>query len=159
MRTLGKDKSTPMRGQRRTRKAEYGVCGDWLLVARWKWDLNNEVFTVCMDDGEKLHVAFIYTWEINAVMKAMGSVYSASKHLGNRLLSEAVFKSGKSRLWVHGLLRPDVVSAQIIGITEEQPERLPKIKAPWRKLGGSSNGQPDSAVPVHNPEAETLIRL
>ena len=73
-RTLGREKSTLPRGHKNTRKAEYGVCGNWMVVAKWKWDEHNDVFTCCMDDGEKLHVLFVYTYEIKAVMEAIGGV-------------------------------------------------------------------------------------
>lgn len=159
MRTLSKDKSTPKRGQRNTCKAEYGVCGDWLIAARWKWDESNEVFTVCMDDGERLHIAFVYTWEIDAVFKVWNSTYSFSKNLATKLLYEAVFKNGKSRIWVHGLVRPNVVDKQIIGFTEEHPERLKKIKAPWRQEAGGIPEMPVEPAPTKPTTAEMTFRL
>jgi hypothetical protein len=136
------------------------VVGDYLIVARWKWDNDNEVFTAVLDDGERLHVVFIYTWEIEAVMKALGATYSHSKHLGERLLVEAIFKNAKPRLWVHGLVRPHVVGAKVVGTTEEHADRLPKVQAPWKKPGGNQKEPQPQAVPVPNPIiAERTFRL
>ena len=141
MLTLGVDKSTPKRGQRRTRKSAYGVCGSWLVCARWRWTDGEEVFTACMDDGDRLHIIFVYLWEMEAVMEAMGGIYSHSKHLAERLLAEAVFKNGKSRIWVHGLIRPHVVEKKVVGFDEQPAERLPKIVAPWKSGGIKDQGQ------------------
>lgn len=131
MRTVGKDVSSAKRGQRKTHKAEYGVCGEWLAVCKWKWDEDQQVVTLCLDDGERLHVMFVYDWELEAVMTVMHSTYSWSKHLASRLLVEAVFVRHKPHLWVHGLVRPHVVEKQIVGVTEEHAERLTKVRAPW----------------------------
>ena len=147
-RTLGKDKSQLPRGLKPGRVGK-GVCGQYLIAERWKWDADNDVFTVVHDSGEKLIVMFVFTWELDAVMKAIQGTVSFSKHLALRLLREAVFLNPKPRLWVKGLVRPHTVNAQVVGVTEEHAERLPRIKVPW---------VPDSnLLPV--PKEEQNIKL
>lgn len=150
MRTLGKDKSTPKRGQRNTHRAIFGSVGEWLAVThKWKWDDENYVRTFILDDGEKMHIMMVYTYEIEAVFAAMKSTWSFSKHLGTRLLYDAIFLTPKMRVWHHGLVRPHIVEAQIAGITEEHAERLPKAKSPWVVTsGGNQIKQPDAPAPV-----------
>lgn len=148
-----------MRGQRNTRKAIFGQCGEWLCVThKWKWDEENFVRTFALDDGEKLHIMFVYDWEIEAVFQAINSIWSFSKHLGSRLLFEAVYLNPKIRVWSHGLVRPDVNAAKISGIKEEHAERLPKAKAPWvvpQEDGGIQYSQPKIPAAVKTP----IIRL
>ena len=98
-----------------------------------------------------MHMLYVFTWEIDEVFKALGATWSFSKHLGTRLLYDAVFLSPKIRIWNHGLVRPNVIAAQIAGVVEEHAERLPEVEAPWRKkYVGSSN-----CKDVKNPEAGT----
>jgi len=128
--SLGKKKSTLVRGLK-PGKVDQGMVGQWLIAARWQWNHDNEVFVLVHDDSEKLHLMFVYTWELEAVMKAINGTYSHSRHLAGKLLVEAVFMNAKMRLWSHGLVRPSVVNAEIHGTTEEHAERLPQVKSPW----------------------------
>jgi len=129
-RSLGKDKSELKRSLK-PGKVPRGMVGQWLVAARWKWDDDNDVFTLVHDDSEKLMFMFVYTWELDAVMEAVGGTYSHSRHLASRLLFEAVFLNKKMKLWSKGLVRPHIIDAQIAGITEEHSDRLPTLRVPW----------------------------
>lgn len=134
MRTLGKDKSTPKRGQSQTTKAAYGVCGQWKgIPQKWEFEPGEWVNTFCLDDGEKLHVIFVPAdkHERDEIFRAMGSNWSWSKNLATKLLFEAVFLNPKPVLWVHGLVTLKVIQRSIAGIEERQAERPKKVQAPW----------------------------
>lgn len=153
--TIGKDKSTLKRGQKKG-QVKRGMVGEWLCVShKWRWDSDNFVRTYIHDDGEKLHMIFVFDWETEAVFAALGSTYSHSKHLGARLLVDAVFLSSKIRIWNHGLVRPNTFAGKITGVTEEHAERLPRVKAPWQHgVVGTQKSEPD--FPAVQPET---IRL